>query len=293
MNSPNIPTVSAPPVDMTQIDLPSGSIEYTTLGPAESAHPPVVFVHGVLIDHRLWLESATRLAAAGHRCYLPLLPLGAHHLPWGPEFDRSPRGASRIVREFVDELELDDATIVCNDTGGAITQYALDDDPTFAGRVLFTNCDAFDLFPPQPFRLMFWLLGHRALIRPVFGGPIRVRALRHSPLGVGLLTHNRDADFTGSVFEQARTDDRIADDLATFVRAGDPAELAEITPRLSRLPIPVSFVWGVDDRCFTLAHGRRLAAIFDDAPFTEVRGARTFVGLDQPQAVVDAVETFS
>jgi pimeloyl-ACP methyl ester carboxylesterase len=35
--------------------------------------------------------------------------------------------------------------------------------------------------------------------------------------------------------------------------------------------------------------GRRLAAVFSNAKLIEVPGARTFVSLDEPDAVVDAI----
>ncbi|MDL9936838.1 alpha/beta hydrolase [Gordonia sp. ABSL1-1] len=277
------------PGDTTRIDLPSGSIEYTTLGPADSAHPPVVFVHGFLVDHRLWSRVAELLAAAGHRCYLPDLPLGAHRLPWGADHDRSPRGAATLVREFVAALDLTDATVVSNDTGGAITQYAVDADPEFAGRLVFTNCDGFDLFPPQPFRFLFALLGNRAAVRPLIAATAHSRLIRHSPLGVGLLLNSPDPEFTRSFFEPARADARIRDDITAFLGTIDPADLNTVTGRMGRVRRPVAFVWGADDRCFTTTHGRRLAATFADATFTLVPSARTFVSLDQPAAVADAV----
>jgi pimeloyl-ACP methyl ester carboxylesterase len=43
------------------------------------------------------------------------------------------------------------------------------------------------------------------------------------------------------------------------------------------------------DRCFTPALGRRLAALFPKATMVEVPGARTFVALDAPAAVADAI----
>ncbi|WP_307190359.1 alpha/beta fold hydrolase [Gordonia desulfuricans] len=153
--------------------LRSGTVEYRVTGPESSPHPPVLFVHGVAVDGRMWEPVAALLAAAGYRSVLPTLPLGAHHIPWGPAHDRSPRGAAALVRELVTELGLTDATLVGCDTGGAICQFALDADPDFVGRVVFTNCDAFDQFPPQPFRLIFALLRRRRLLRPLIAGPCR------------------------------------------------------------------------------------------------------------------------
>lgn len=272
----------------TTITLPSGTIEYATYGPEDSDHPPVVFVHGIAVDHRLWQPVAELLADAGYRCYAPTLPLGSHHIPWGPQADRSPRGAATLVREFVAERNLSDATLVANDTGGAVTQFALDADPEFVRALVFTNCDAFDLFPPQPFRLLFALLRQRPLLKPLIES-MRFRALRHSPLGVGLLLAHPDPDLTWSVFQPLRTDARIRDDLIAFLKKIDPAELAAVTPRMSRVTLPVTMVWGADDRCFTPEHGRRFAAVFGDSRFIDVPGARTFVSLDEPAAVADAI----
>ncbi|GAC70545.1 alpha/beta fold hydrolase [Gordonia soli] len=271
------------------IELPSGTIEYATYGPDDSAHPPVVFVHGVAVDHRLWEPTAELLAAAGYRCYAPTLPLGAHRIPWGPDADRSPRGAAALIGEFISTLGLSDVTLVGNDTGGALCQFALDADPDLAARVLFTNCDAFEKFPPQPFPVVFALLKQPWALRPLVAGPLQVRAIRHSALGVGLLVTDPDPALTKSVFEPLRTDSRIRDDLSALLRALRPTDLAAITPRLSKVTAPVSVMWGSDDRAFRPALGKRLAEVFEQATFTEIPGSRTFVSLDQPRALADAV----
>jgi pimeloyl-ACP methyl ester carboxylesterase len=51
----------------------------------------------------------------------------------------------------------------------------------------------------------------------------------------------------------------------------------------------VTLVWGRRDRAFTPSLGRRLAAQFPNSTLIEVPDARTFVPLDQPTAVIDAV----
>lgn len=61
--------------------------------------------------------------------------------------------------------------------------------------------------------------------------------------------------------------------------------------RLPRFTKPVTLVWGMADRAFTPALGRRLAAVFPNSTMVEVPGARTFVALDAPGAVADAIAT--
>ncbi|MGW5522801.1 alpha/beta fold hydrolase [Gordonia sp. NPDC003950] len=273
------------------VELPSGVLEYREVAPAGRATnlPPVVFVHGVVVDGRMWESVAARLGVAGFHCYLPTLPLGAHRIPWGSDADRSPRGAATLVREFVAELGLSAAILVGCDTGGAVCQFALDADPGFVGRVVFTNCDAFEQFPPQPFRIIFGLLTQRSLLRPLIAGPLQLRALRHSALGVGLLITDPDPTYTRSVFDPLRTDPAIRDDFVTFLRAIDRRELAELTPRLSRVTCPVSVVWGMSDKAFRPTLGRRLAAVFEQGEFIEVANSRTFVAMDQPEALAESI----
>ncbi len=43
---------------MPEVVLEQATIDYRVLGPEDSPHPPVLFVHGILVDHRLWVEVA-------------------------------------------------------------------------------------------------------------------------------------------------------------------------------------------------------------------------------------------
>jgi pimeloyl-ACP methyl ester carboxylesterase len=85
------------------------------------------------------------------------------------------------------------------------------------------------------------------------------------------------------------TDSRIAGDFAALARSIGHTDLSSTAPRLHRFTKPVTLVWGQRDRCFTPELGRRLAAVFPNATLTEIPGARTFVSLDEPAAVVSAI----
>ena len=143
---------------MPQIALPGATIEYRESGPADSAHPPVVFVHGALVDTRLWSGVAESLAAQGFRCVLPNLPLGSHRIPVDDRAILSPQGVAALIDEFLAALDLDNVTLVGNDTGGGICQFLIDARPGRIGRLVLTNCDAFDKFPPFPFNAVFALM---------------------------------------------------------------------------------------------------------------------------------------
>ena len=58
-----------------EIDLPAGRIRYREAGQGK----PVVFVHGYLVDGRLWDGVVDRLSD-GHRCLAPDWPIGAQQI---------------------------------------------------------------------------------------------------------------------------------------------------------------------------------------------------------------------
>ena len=62
---------------MPTIELPQGAVRYRVAG-EQASGPPVVFVHGFLVNATLWVKTADALAAAGVRSYAPDWPLGAH-----------------------------------------------------------------------------------------------------------------------------------------------------------------------------------------------------------------------
>jgi pimeloyl-ACP methyl ester carboxylesterase len=110
------------------LDLPQGTIRYRDVGEG----PPIVFVHGLLVDGLLW-RKVTPTLQGEYRCIVPDWPLGSHRVALAPSADRSPRGMANLIAGFLDALELERVTLVANDTGGAIAQLLVTDVPTGLG----------------------------------------------------------------------------------------------------------------------------------------------------------------
>ena len=276
---------------MPETTLDQGTIRYREQGPADG--PPVVFVHGFLVDGSLWDGVADRLAARGYRTVQPTLPLGSHTVALDPAADLSPRGVARLVAAFLERLGLEDVTLLGNDTGGALCQFLLDTAPERIGRLVLTNCDGFEVFPPKPFDLLVKVCRHPALARAAML-PTRSTALRHSMLGFGgLVAHRLDARQSRGWVEPFLTDAGVRDDVRRFCAALDPRELADVATRLRRFDGPVLLCWAPADRFFTIELGRRLQAAFADARLVEIADSRTFVPLDQPQRLADEVAAFA
>jgi pimeloyl-ACP methyl ester carboxylesterase len=274
--------------DMAELALKQATIEYQEFGPKDSAYPPVLFVHGVLVDGQLWRKVAETLGGRGYRCIVPTLPLGSHTIPVRDATVLSLAGVAGLVNDVIVDLHLSDVTLVGSDTGGGICQLVIDAHPDRIGRLVLTNCDAFDKCPPAPFDLVFAVLRGPVSIKALFG-PMRLAALRRSPLGFGLLITQPDPEMTADWLRPCLKDSRICHDLASLLRQVAKTDLTEVATRLPRFDKPVTLVWGQSDRCFTPGLGRRLAAVFSNGKLIEVPTAKTFVALDNPEAVIDAI----
>jgi pimeloyl-ACP methyl ester carboxylesterase len=273
---------------MAQLALKQATIEYQQFGPQDSVHPTVFFVHGILVDGNLWRDVAEDLARRGYRCIVPTLPLGSHTIPVNETGSLSLPGVAEIVNDAIVALDLSDVTLVGSNTGGGICQLVVDAHPERIGRLVLTNCDAFDKCPPFPFDKVFGVLRGPISIRAMFR-PMRITALRRSALGFGLLISRPDSRLTADWIEPCLNDSRICRDLAALLRQIAPADLTDVAARLTRFDKPVTLVWGQGDRVFTPSLGRRLAAVFSNGTLIEVPGAKTFVSLDNPSAVIDAI----
>src|SRR5437763_16017486 len=102
---------------MPEMKLSRGPIHYRD----EGTGAPAVLVHGLLVDGTVWNQMLPLLCPR-MRCIVPDLPLGAHRQPMERGADLSPPGVAALVAELMDRLELEDVTLVGNDTGGAICQ---------------------------------------------------------------------------------------------------------------------------------------------------------------------------
>jgi pimeloyl-ACP methyl ester carboxylesterase len=144
---------------LREVRLDGGVIHYREVGTG----PALVFVHGILANGTLWRDVVARLSGR-FRCIVSDLPLGGHSLPMLPEADMSPSGVAWLVADLMEELDLLDVTLVGNDTGGAISQVVISNHPGRVGRLVLTNCDAYEaFFPPllKPIQYVARFLGTR------------------------------------------------------------------------------------------------------------------------------------
>ncbi len=263
---------------MPEIQLTQGTVRYTDAG----SGPAVVMIHGLLVNGTVWDRAASALGS-DVRVIVPELPLGSHRVPMGAGADLSPLGLAGLIAELLERLELTDVTLVGNDTGGALCQLTVAHHPERIGRLVLTNCDAFEHFPPPAFRIVFSVLGRVPGAAAALGLLGRLRVVREQSMKLMPLTVAPVPDSLLKEWVSPLRDRRIRRDLVRVLRGISPKYTIDAAERLTDFDRPVLIAWGTRDRFFPFSDAERLAALFRHARVERIDNARTFVQLDAPE----------
>ncbi|MEX0800049.1 MAG: alpha/beta hydrolase [Dehalococcoidia bacterium] len=274
--------------EQREVQLDLGAVRYRELGTG----PPIVFVHGLLVNGDLWRGVVPELATAGFRCITPDWPLGSHSLPMNRDARISPHSIAGLIAGFLDKLDLDGVTLAGNDTGGALCQLVVTTRPQAVARLVLTNCDAFDNFPPKMFLPIKWaayLPGALYLLAQ----SMRLRPMRRLPISFGWLTRRPiPNDILDSYLNPSARIPGVRRDATKLLRAISPRQTLEAAEKLSGFDRPVLLAWAPQDRFFPFAHAERLAGIFPNARLERVDDCATFVPEDQPQHLAGLIAGF-
>ena len=244
--------------------------------------PVVVFLHGVLMNGRLW-DSVVHDLQPEYRCIVPELPFGAHSRAMPAAADLALGALATGIADFLVELQLRDVTLVCNDWGGAQLVVWPGGSQRVANVVL-VSCEAFENYPPGvPGRL---LRGSAFVPGGIFLAvqSLRSRWIRRLPFTFGRLSKNGvPDDLFLSWIAPARRDRRVRCDLGKYLRAAPTrAHLLDWADRQRAFRGPVLIVWAREDTLMPPSHAERLAAHFENAELVWVEDSRTLVPIDQP-----------
>lgn len=270
-----------------EIEVAGARIRYRECGQG----PPVVFVHGLLTNGLLWRKVAPAVAEAGFRCVVPDWPLGAHEIPVS-DVDLTPPGVARLVADFLGELDLDDVTVVANDTGGAITQILLTNHPERVGRVVLTPSDCFERFLPPPFDILPRLARIPGFVS-VLVAVLRVRGLHRLPLTFGWLSKRPvPDDIVDAFLLPSRHDPAIRRDMRRFLLGVHKRHTLAAAEGLPEFTGPALVAWAREDRIFPASLARRLTGALPHAELRWIDDSYTFIPEDQPDVLAEMVVQF-
>ena len=268
-----------------EIELPAGRIRYREAGEGK----PIVFVHGYLVDGRLWDGVVDKLGDR-FRCIAPDWPFGAQRVAMKPGADLSPPGIAALIDSFLAELDLDDVTIVGNDSGGAMSQVLVTRHPERIGRLVLTNCDTHENFPPGVFKYVLPLVALPGAVTAM-SAPLRIGAFARTafkPFSKTPIPPELIADW----LQPSQKDPAVRRDLREVSKGMNKRYTLEAAEKLRDSQLPLLLAWAPDDRYFPLKYAKRLAAEAGNARIVEIPGSKTFVAIDQPQRLAEEIATF-
>jgi pimeloyl-ACP methyl ester carboxylesterase len=271
-----------------EIALEHGTIRYRERGTGE----PIVFVHGFLVNGDLWRKVVPALAK-DFRCITPDLPLGSHEVPMKDDADLTPPGLARLIADFVKALDLGSVTLVGNDTGGALCQLVVTRHPETAARLVLTNCDAYDNFPPRLFRYLRLAVrvpgAMTALIQSM-----RLRPLRQTPIAFGWLSKRGiDKEVLDAYLRPLFNNPSVRRDATKVLKGIDPEYTLRAARSLDEFDRPVLIAWARERDLFPWEHAERLAATFPNARLEQVDDSWTFVPEDRPERLAELIAAFA
>jgi len=274
----------------SRVALPGGELELFRRG----SGPPIVFSHGWLANANMW-RDVVELLAARHTCITLDLPLGSHRVAMAPGADLSPDGCGELIAGVLDELGLQEVTLVGNDSGGAYSQIALAAHPERVARLVLNSCETpYDEFPPPPFDGLPAAAADPASLGGLLGA-LSDPEVRRAPAAYGLLIKHEidERVFDSYALPCLRDPDILRDTAKVMASACSPPVHAAGRTLIASFERPVLFAWSPEDRVFDPAHAERYAQALADARVVLIEDAYSFTPEDQPAALARAIGEFA
>lgn len=254
--------------------------------------PVLLFVHGALVDGRLWDRVAPRFADR-FRVVVPDLPLGAHREAVPDRSLLTPPLLADTLLQIASTQGPGEPVLVGNDTGGALVQVAIARHASELAGAVLVSCDAFEHFPPRVFRPLVDLATRwPALLKLfplVFGSPAMTR--RPFPLWM-LARKGLPDDLVVSWAHPMRSNPAILADLRVLLRGARPEVTLGAARTFPAFAKPVLVAWARGDLFFPSSDAERLVRSFPDATLRWIDDSHTFVSMDQPLALADAMDAW-
>jgi pimeloyl-ACP methyl ester carboxylesterase len=259
--------------------------------------PPIVLMHGFPDDHRIYNRLVSRLAPRRTVAF-DFVGYGRSDRPQHTDF--SSRAQADQITAVLDSLDADGAVLVGHDASGpdAIT-YAVAHPQRTSHLVLLNTVfgNRPSLTMPEMTRL-FSDPQLKSLVDDMVGDPNQMLwMLQRWGVQLGLDADDPSGIVQQSILPQFYGDEHQPDAVAS-IRAwcaalrpalNDQDELA-ISGALANLSIPVSIIWGINDRDLNPSLAREIADLFDKPAFHLLEGAGHYPQHDQPDQVAELLQ---
>jgi pimeloyl-ACP methyl ester carboxylesterase len=225
-----------------RIKVGAATIAYEVAG----AGPPLVLVHGLSGSSRWWKRNIAALTPHRRVYIVDLIGFGASRA--GQRFVLA-EAAGYLLR-WMDQLELEQASLVGHSMGGLIVAELAADAPERIDRLVLVD-PAVLPFEPRYLTHALGLIRELRYISPSFLPVLLADAIRAGPI--------------------------------TLWRAASALLLADMRPKLASIRSPTLVIWGEHDALAPLAAARQLARYLRYEELVVIKGAGHVPMWDRPQ----------
>jgi pimeloyl-ACP methyl ester carboxylesterase len=271
------------------LELGQGPVEYYRRG----SGPAIVFAHGWGVNANVWRKVVAKLAGE-FTCYSLDLPFGAHRRPMAQHADLSPQGCGQLIGDIIAALQLQDVTLVGNDSGGAYSQVSISQRPERIARLILNSCETrYDTFPPPLFATLPILARNLNVLRAgleILEDP----SARLAPSAYGsLIKHPLDELVFDSYVLPPTVNDDILRDYAKVMSSADTEQIHRACDALIQtFDKSVLFAWSQEDKVFPIANAHRYAEALRNACVVVTEDAYSITSEDQPTWLAAAIAKF-
>jgi pimeloyl-ACP methyl ester carboxylesterase len=197
----------------------------------------------------------------------------------GPDQDVSVTANAKMLKQFLDALNINRVDIVGNDSGGGIAQIFASLNPEYIRTLTLTDCDAHDNWPPEAFK-PFLAMAAAGGLPGTLDALLSDKSVYRSPQALGPAYEHPEQLSDEAIDRYLRplvSSKQRTRDLERFLAAFDHKHTLVIEAQLKTLKAPTLIAWGTDDVYFDVKWSHWLA---DNIPGTtsrvEFTGARLF-----------------
>jgi pimeloyl-ACP methyl ester carboxylesterase len=243
------------PATRHHVQLPSGKIAYREQGSGKVA----LFVHGVLLNGRLWRHQLDHLSDVRRCIAVDLLAHGDTEI--APGQDVSVTSNARMLQQFLDAMHIDQVDLVANDSGTGISLIFAALNPGRIRSLTLTNGDCHDNWPPEAFK-PFLAMAAAGGLPDTLNAMLADKNVYRSEQALGLAYEHPELVSDDAIEEYFRplvSSPMRTRDLERFLAAFDNKHTLAVEPQLKSLKAPTLIVWGTDDIYFPVKWSHWLA----------------------------------
>ena len=251
--------------------------------------PAALFIHAWPLNSFEWRGVLGPLSTI-RRCIAPdVMGLGYSEIPDGQ--DLSPASQADMLASLLTALDVIQADIVANDSGGLIAQLFAARHPERVRSLLLTNCDVDRDNPPPSFLPVVQAAKAGVLADPVFRQMLSDIAVARSPRGLGAVYADPEALTEATVEYYLRpllSTPLRRDQFHRYTITLGHNDLIALQPKLRQLSAPVRIVWGAADTVFDKASPEVLDGTFPNSHgVRRIPDAKGFFPEERPEIIVE------